>query len=125
MATDDVGCTAKLITMCNNLSWSSVSLCWGKENPREILHRVQVAPLIKSLCPCEYLAGLLQSSGVLFSVARLSNSFLPPPHIFRALPIRYVFALLSSYVTGVLYIDCQGYFFLLGLPSPCSTYVHI
>ena len=56
MATDDVGCTAKSITTCNNLSWSSVSLYWGEENPRETLHRVQVAPLIKSLCPCEYLA---------------------------------------------------------------------
>jgi len=56
MATDDVGCTAKSITTCNNLSWSSVSLCWGEENLREILHRVQVATPIKSLCLCEYLA---------------------------------------------------------------------
>jgi hypothetical protein len=56
MATDDVGCTAKSITTCNNLSWSLVSLSWGEKNPSEILHRAQVAPFINSLCPCEYLA---------------------------------------------------------------------
>jgi len=64
MATDDVGCTAKSIATCNNLSWFSVSLCWGEESPREILRRAQVATLIKSLCLCEYLAVSCNLQGI-------------------------------------------------------------
>jgi hypothetical protein len=68
---------------------------------------------IKSLCLCEYLAVSCNLQG--FSSAwqgYLTHSW-PPPHIFRDLPIRYAFALLSSCVTGVLYVNCQGYFFSL------------
>ena len=32
MATDIVGYATESIAMCINLSWFSVSLCWGEEN---------------------------------------------------------------------------------------------
>ena len=61
MATDDVGCTAKSITTCNNLSWSSVSLCQGEEEPREVYHDRAASYIESSLC-LGHMAHSLRSS---------------------------------------------------------------
>ena len=62
MATGDVGCTAKSITTCNNLSWSSVSLCQGEEEPRGDYHD-RAAFFIESSSCLGHMAHSLRSSG--------------------------------------------------------------
>ena len=62
MTTDDVGCTAKSITTCNNLSWSSVSLCQGEEEPRGDYHD-RAASFIESSSCLGHMAHSLRSSG--------------------------------------------------------------
>jgi len=118
MATDDVGCTAKSITTCNNLSWSSVSLCWGEESPREILHCVQVPSLTRSLCPCEYLAVSYNPQGFFAAwQGYLTHSCHPSYFPGSTNQICLCpFQLLCHWCS----ICRLSKLFLLGLPCPCD-----
>jgi hypothetical protein len=90
-------------------------LTLGRGKPREMLHRVQVAPFIKSLCPCEY--GLLESS----ESSSLWQGYLThscQPLIFPGLyQLNMPFSALCHrcsrcWLSGII---------LLGLSCPCDT----
>jgi hypothetical protein len=104
MATDDVGCTAKSITTCINFPWSSVSLCQGEEEPREVYHD-QAASFIESSSCLGHMAHSHRSSG---------SRHLPGSSRICALTI------ILSLVSLVLAV---GDIPFLGLPCPCDTMV--